>query len=158
MLTLHTNITQSMPFLPTRCTDGSPEPPPIPTGAGGFLRALPAMVPASAGNSRDGASIDSYYRSLSSPSSEQKTLPLTKDGAAKRSIEATLNVVLTPSSSTTLPVFGRRGAAAVAAAAAANRLMSTSTTLPASGYTKQTSSAAAAVMKQRSVSQSALHR
>lgn len=69
VLTLHTNLTQSLPFLFTRCSTGSNVPPPIPTGASGFLKALPAMAPNIL--SKDTARIDSYYRSLNNLSSQK---------------------------------------------------------------------------------------
>lgn len=69
ILTLHTNVTQSMPFLHSRCASSSvaaggvPSPPPIPTGANGFLKALPSMAPQNV-CAKDVAKIDTYYRSL----------------------------------------------------------------------------------------------
>lgn len=64
ILTLHVNLTQNISFLYNRCTSHSNMPlaPPIPTGANGFLKALPAMTPNI--STRDLAQIDSYYRSL----------------------------------------------------------------------------------------------
>lgn len=66
ILTLHVNLTQNLAFLYNRCTQQSnmPTPPsiPIPTGANGFLKALPGMTPNL--STRDLAQIDSYYRSL----------------------------------------------------------------------------------------------
>lgn len=64
ILTLHVNLTQNLSFLYTRCTPQSnmPPAPPIPTGANGFLKALPSMTPNI--STRDLAQIDSYYRSL----------------------------------------------------------------------------------------------
>ncbi|XP_037913372.1 tubulin polyglutamylase TTLL5 isoform X4 [Hermetia illucens] len=62
VLTLHTNRTKSMPFLYNRCGSNVPDTPPIPTGAHGFLKALPSMV---AGvQTRDQADIDSYYKNV----------------------------------------------------------------------------------------------
>lgn len=64
ILTLHVNLTQNLSFLYNRCTSQSnmPTAPPIPTGANGFLKALPSMTPNI--STRDLAQIDSYYRSL----------------------------------------------------------------------------------------------
>lgn len=47
VLTLHTNITQQMPFLYNTCSPGIPAAPPIPVGAHGFLKSLPCMAPGS---------------------------------------------------------------------------------------------------------------
>lgn len=44
ILTLHTNITQQMPFLYNSYSPGIPVAPPIPVGAHGFLKSLPCMV------------------------------------------------------------------------------------------------------------------
>lgn len=63
VLTLHTNVTQTMPFLYNRCSVGMPSTPPIPTGANGFLKALPSMAPQNV-CTKDVAKIDTYYRSL----------------------------------------------------------------------------------------------
>lgn len=60
ILTLHTNITQSLPFLNSR--ESALQPPPIPSGVSGFLRALPAMVRRCVSNT----SIENYYKSLKS--------------------------------------------------------------------------------------------
>lgn len=63
ILTLHINLTQNLAFLSNRCTPQTNIPvPPIPTGANGFLKALPSMTPNL--STRDLAQIDSYYRSL----------------------------------------------------------------------------------------------
>lgn len=65
ILTLHVNLTQNLSFLSNRCTSQSNMPmsaPPIPTGANGFLKALPSMIPNI--STRDLAQIDNYYRSL----------------------------------------------------------------------------------------------
>lgn len=64
ILALHVNLTQNLSFLYNRCTTQAniPSAPPIPTGANGFLKALPSMAPNIA--SRDLARIDSYYKSL----------------------------------------------------------------------------------------------
>lgn len=64
ILALHVNLTQNLAFLYNRCTTQSniPTAPPIPTGAYGFLKALPSMAPNIA--TRDLARIDSYYKSL----------------------------------------------------------------------------------------------
>lgn len=64
ILALHVNLTQNLSFLYNRSTTQSniPNAPPIPTGANGFLKALPSMAPNIA--SRDLARIDSYYKSL----------------------------------------------------------------------------------------------
>lgn len=47
ILTLHTNITQTMPFLYNSCSPSVPVAPPIPSGAHGFLKSLPCMCPGS---------------------------------------------------------------------------------------------------------------
>lgn len=62
ILTLHTNVTQCMPFLMNRSAT-SASAPPIPTGANGFLKALPSMAPQNV-CTKDVAKIDTYYRSL----------------------------------------------------------------------------------------------
>lgn len=64
ILTLHVNLTQNLAFLYTRSTSQSniPTAQPIPTGANGFLKALPNMTPNL--STRDLAQIDHYYRSL----------------------------------------------------------------------------------------------
>lgn len=64
ILVLHVNLTQNLSFLYSKWSSGTiPAAPPIPTGANGFLKALPSMAPNVA--SRDLARIDSYYKSLS---------------------------------------------------------------------------------------------
>ena len=45
VLTLHTNVTQQMPFLYNSCSPAIPAAPPIPVGAHGFLKSLPCMAP-----------------------------------------------------------------------------------------------------------------
>ncbi|XP_055853553.1 tubulin polyglutamylase ttll-4 isoform X2 [Episyrphus balteatus] len=70
VLTLHTNLTQTMPFLYNRCGPSVPATPPIPTGAHGFLKALPSMI---AGGSKEMNRIDIYYKNpsaLPSPTQE----------------------------------------------------------------------------------------
>lgn len=65
ILALHVNLTQKLSFLYNRCTltENIPNaPPPIPTGANGFLKALPSMAPNV--TSREVAKIDSYYKAL----------------------------------------------------------------------------------------------
>lgn len=64
ILALHVNLTQNLSFMFNRSTTQAniPNAPPIPTGANGFLKALPSMAPNIA--SRDLARIDSYYKSL----------------------------------------------------------------------------------------------
>lgn len=47
VLTLHTNITQTMPFLYNNYSPSAPAAPPIPSGAHGFLKSLPSMSPGS---------------------------------------------------------------------------------------------------------------
>lgn len=47
VLTLHTNVTQQMPFLYNSCSPSIPAAPPIPVGAHGFLKSLPCMAPGS---------------------------------------------------------------------------------------------------------------
>lgn len=66
ILSLHVNLTQNLSFLFNRSTGTTnvPTAPPIPTGANGFLKALPNMAPNI--TSRDLARIDSYYKSLCS--------------------------------------------------------------------------------------------
>lgn len=70
VLTLHTNLTQAMPFLYNRCGPSVPSTPPIPTGTHGFLKALPAMI---AGGTKEMNRIEIYYKNpsptLPSPSS-----------------------------------------------------------------------------------------
>lgn len=64
ILTLHVNLTQNLAFLYNRGMPQSsmPPAPPIPTGANGFLKALPSMTPNIA--TRNEFQIESYYRSL----------------------------------------------------------------------------------------------
>lgn len=63
VLALHVNRTQNLTFLFSRGSGGSAPPaPPIPTGANGFLKALPSMAPNIV--TRDMVRIDSYYKSL----------------------------------------------------------------------------------------------
>lgn len=47
VLTLHTNMTQTMPFLYNSCSPSVPIAPPIPSGNHGFLKTLPCMCPGS---------------------------------------------------------------------------------------------------------------
>jgi tubulin polyglutamylase TTLL5 len=47
VLTLHTNITQTMPFLYNNYSPGVPAAPPIPVGPHGFLKSLCSMAPGS---------------------------------------------------------------------------------------------------------------
>lgn len=47
VLTLHTNISQQMPFLYNSFSPGIPAAPPIATGPHGFLKSLPCMAPGS---------------------------------------------------------------------------------------------------------------
>lgn len=74
ILTLHVNLTRNLSFLYNRYTSNTniPAVPPIPTGANGFLRALPNMAPNIP--TRDLAQIDSYYRSLCPISSERDVM------------------------------------------------------------------------------------
>lgn len=69
VLTLHTNLTQTMPFLYNRCGPSVPPTPPIPTGAHGFLKALPAMI---AGGTKEMNRIDIYYKNPATVSSPTK--------------------------------------------------------------------------------------
>lgn len=47
ILALHTNITQTMPFLYNNFCPAAPAAPPIPNGSHGFLKSLPCMGPGS---------------------------------------------------------------------------------------------------------------
>lgn len=47
ILALHTNVTQTMPFLYNNFSAACPSAPPIPSGSHGFLKALPCMCPGS---------------------------------------------------------------------------------------------------------------
>lgn len=154
MLTLHTNVTQSLLFLSTRCTYGTQVPPPIPTGAGGFLRALPAMV-AGPVTSRDVASIDSYYRQLQTAATSDPPVlssEPTDDAADMAAVHKSVT--------TNVKAAGKR----TLNAAAQNKkrdlkIMSTSTTvLAGSGKSSTGQLPQQQPMKKRSVSQSALHR
>lgn len=71
ILAMHVNMTRNLSFLYGRCssqTNIPTTPPPIPTGANGFLRALPSMAPNI--YTRDIARIDLYYKWLCPVSSE----------------------------------------------------------------------------------------
>ncbi|XP_058465024.1 tubulin polyglutamylase TTLL5 [Malaya genurostris] len=61
VLTLHTNLTQTMPFLYTGCSSSVPPTPPIPVGAHGFLKALPCMAPG--GANKELIRLDPHYKS-----------------------------------------------------------------------------------------------
>ncbi|XP_055593933.1 tubulin polyglutamylase TTLL5 isoform X2 [Uranotaenia lowii] len=61
VLTLHTNFTQSMPFLYNGCSTNIPPTPPIPVGAHGFLKAMPCMAPG--GTNKELIRLDPYYKS-----------------------------------------------------------------------------------------------
>lgn len=95
ILTLHTNITQSLPFLNSRET--ALQPPPIPTGVSGFLRAMPAMVRNSISNS----SIENYYKSLKSPIAPKDNVSETHDVAANKIMSTSINL---PNRSTTIGI------------------------------------------------------
>lgn len=95
VLTLHTNYTQSVPFLYNRCSTGYQAPPPIPTGANGFLKTLPAMP--SNVTSKDLAHIDTYYKSLTNLSQERRVGDEIVSGAMTDKLEKAM------STSTTLP-------------------------------------------------------
>ncbi len=75
ILTLHTNLTQKLPFLYNRGS-GQPTVPPIPTGSYGFLKALPNMAPNVF--NRELARIENYYRSLSNDRNEPVEKGVTK--------------------------------------------------------------------------------
>ncbi|XP_049535638.1 tubulin polyglutamylase TTLL5 [Anopheles darlingi] len=60
VLTLHTNLTQQMPFLYSGCSTSVPPAPPIPVGAHGFLKALPSMAPG--GANKELIRLDPFYR------------------------------------------------------------------------------------------------
>ncbi|KFB38415.1 AGAP004288-PA-like protein [Anopheles sinensis] len=64
VLTLHTNLTQQMPFLYTGCSTSVPPAPPIPVGAHGFLKALPSMAPG--GANKELIRLDPFYRRVES--------------------------------------------------------------------------------------------
>lgn len=134
ILTLHTNITQSLPFLNTRSTAALQVPPPIPTGSSGFLRALPSMVRNGVSNS----SIDNYYKSLTS-----LTASGTKQSSANDS--PTTEHGTDASSSSTSASTKQRD----------DKVMSTSINLPS---TSRGSRAMTPASKRRSASQSSAHR
>lgn len=67
VLTLHTNLTQTMPFLYSGCSSSIPPAPPIPVGAHGFLKALPCMAPG--GANKELIRLDPYYKSSEARSS-----------------------------------------------------------------------------------------
>lgn len=78
ILTLHTNLTQKLPFLYSRGTAGG-QPvtvPPVPTGPYGFLKALPNMAPNVF--NKELARIENYYRSLSNDRNEPIEKGVTK--------------------------------------------------------------------------------
>ncbi|XP_055536464.1 tubulin polyglutamylase TTLL5 isoform X2 [Wyeomyia smithii] len=60
VLTLHTNFTQTMPFLYTGLSSSVPPAPPIPVGAHGFLKALPCMAPG--GANKELIRLDPYHK------------------------------------------------------------------------------------------------
>lgn len=64
ILSLHVNLTKNLSFLFNRFSTNVnlPEPPPIPFGTNGFLKALPNMTPSI--STKDLAAIDTYYRSI----------------------------------------------------------------------------------------------
>uniref|UniRef100_A0A182PRG6 Tubulin--tyrosine ligase-like protein 5 n=1 Tax=Anopheles epiroticus TaxID=199890 RepID=A0A182PRG6_9DIPT len=64
VLTLHTNLTQQMPFLYSGCSTSVPPAPPIPVGAHGFLKALPSMAPG--GANKELIRLDPFYRRVES--------------------------------------------------------------------------------------------
>uniref|UniRef100_A0A182LYQ2 Tubulin--tyrosine ligase-like protein 5 n=1 Tax=Anopheles culicifacies TaxID=139723 RepID=A0A182LYQ2_9DIPT len=64
VLTLHTNLTQHMPFLYSRLLTNIPPAPPIPVGAHGFLKALPSMAPG--GANKELIRLDPFYRRVES--------------------------------------------------------------------------------------------
>ncbi|XP_049300964.1 tubulin polyglutamylase TTLL5 isoform X2 [Anopheles funestus] len=64
VLTLHTNLTQQMPFLYSGCSTSIPPAPPIPVGAHGFLKALPSMAPG--GANKELIRLDPFYRRVES--------------------------------------------------------------------------------------------
>lgn len=72
ILTLHTNLTKTMPFLYHRCAIATPQTPPIPSGVNGFLKALPAMAPINIAT-KDSAKIETYYRSLGTIPNERES-------------------------------------------------------------------------------------
>lgn len=65
VLTLHTNLTQAMPFLYSGLSSSIPPAPPIPVGAHGFLKALPCMAPG--GANKELIRLDPYYKGPSEP-------------------------------------------------------------------------------------------
>lgn len=95
ILTLHVNLTQNLAFLYNRCTSQSNMPiaPPIPTGANGFLKALPSMTPNL--STRDMAQIDSYYRSLC-PISSKMDRDISSDNLEKITTNRLKNTNLQP--------------------------------------------------------------
>uniref|UniRef100_A0A182ND43 Tubulin--tyrosine ligase-like protein 5 n=1 Tax=Anopheles dirus TaxID=7168 RepID=A0A182ND43_9DIPT len=64
VLTLHTNLTQQMPFLYSGCSTSVPPAPPIPVGVHGFLKALPSMAPG--GANKELIRLDPFYRRVES--------------------------------------------------------------------------------------------
>ncbi|XP_062702157.1 tubulin polyglutamylase TTLL5 [Aedes albopictus] len=72
VLTLHTNLTQTMPFLYSGCSSSIPPAPPIPVGAHGFLKALPCMAPG--GANKELIRLDPYYKSNSEARSSRTGL------------------------------------------------------------------------------------
>ena len=62
VLTLHTNLTQQMPFLYNNCSSNVPSTPPIPVGPYAFLKALPTMAPG--GVNKELHRIDNFYRTM----------------------------------------------------------------------------------------------
>lgn len=76
ILTLHTNLTQKLPFLYNRVSPGQPSVPPIPTGSYGFLKALPSMAPNVF--NKELARIDNFYRSLKNDRNESTEKGVTK--------------------------------------------------------------------------------
>ncbi|XP_052867613.1 tubulin polyglutamylase TTLL5 [Anopheles cruzii] len=60
VLTLHTNLSQQMPFLYSGCSTSVPPAPPIPVGTHGFLKALPSMAPG--GANKELIRLDPFYK------------------------------------------------------------------------------------------------
>ncbi|XP_058812370.1 tubulin polyglutamylase TTLL5 isoform X2 [Topomyia yanbarensis] len=91
VLTLHTNLTQTMPFLYTGCSSSVPPTPPIPVGAHGFLKALPCMAPG--GANKELIRLDPHYKSNEARNSR---MGLSTAAAGRSDFRADKSVRLSP--------------------------------------------------------------
>lgn len=83
VLTMHTNLNGTMPYLYNRFGVSIPATPPIPSGSYGFLKALPAMVQ-SPGGLRDYSKCDTQHYNRT-PERSTNELPKGSGGSSARS-------------------------------------------------------------------------